>query len=139
MSISIREMTIEDYDAAYALWQACEGIGLSSADSREGIARLLERNPGLSSLAEEAGRLAGAVLGSTDGRRGYLHHLAVDVHFRRRGIGRALVERSLDCLRREGIQKCHIFVYHANLSGIKFWEEIGYQARKDLILMSREI
>ncbi len=139
MTVSIRAMTIEDYDAAYALWQGCEGIGLSSADSREGIARLLQRNPGLSSLAEEQGRLAGAVLCSTDGRRGYLHHLAVDAGFRRRGIGRALVERSLECLRREGIQKCHIFVYHANLSGMKFWEEIGYKARQDLILMSKEI
>lgn len=139
MPVTIRIMTIDDYAAAYALWQNSEGIGLSSADSREGIARLLQRNPGLSSLAEEDGVLAGAVLCSTDGRRGYLHHLAVDPQFRRRGIGRALVEHSLDCLRREGIQKCHIFVYHENHPGMKFWEEIGYVARKDLILMSREI
>lgn len=31
----IREMTPEDYDAVYALWQATEGLGLSDADSRE--------------------------------------------------------------------------------------------------------
>src|SRR5512135_3277007 len=106
MPLIIREMTIDDYAAAYALWQNSEGIGLSSADSRDGIAHLLQRNPGLSCVAEEDGILAGAVLCSTDGRRGYLHHLAVAPQFRRRGIGRALVDHSLECLRREGIQKC---------------------------------
>jgi ribosomal protein S18 acetylase RimI-like enzyme len=37
------------------------------------------------------GVILGAVLCGNDGRRGYLHHLAVAAEWRRRGIGKALV------------------------------------------------
>ena len=36
MNIHISDMTIDDYEAIYALWEASEGIGLSDADSKEG-------------------------------------------------------------------------------------------------------
>ena len=44
-------MTIQDYDAVLALWQSVDGMGLSDADSREGIGRYLARNPGMSFTA----------------------------------------------------------------------------------------
>mgnify|MGYP002475875058 CR=1 FL=1 len=56
----IRLMSLSDYDAVLALWQASPGVGLSDADSPQAIARFLERNPGLCFVAEEEGRLAGA-------------------------------------------------------------------------------
>jgi putative acetyltransferase len=87
----ISEMTIAEYDEVLALWQATEIMGLSEADSREGVAAYLQRNDGLSLLARHSGRLVGAVLCDHDGRRAYLHHLAVARDFRHRGIGRALV------------------------------------------------
>ena len=71
MSIHIREMDITDYERVYAMWQACEGIGLSDADSKEGISRFLERNPGLSFVALEGDKIAGAALCGHDGRRGH--------------------------------------------------------------------
>ena len=37
MFIEIREMTIQDYEAVYALWLASDGVDLSDADSKEGI------------------------------------------------------------------------------------------------------
>jgi hypothetical protein len=43
--IEIRPLSITDYDAVFALWRQCEGIGLSQADSRESIQRYLKRNP----------------------------------------------------------------------------------------------
>ena len=46
-------MAADDYDEVLRLWRDTEGIGLheDEADSRAGIARYLERNPGLSSVA----------------------------------------------------------------------------------------
>ena len=43
MPVTIRVMTIDDYDAVYALWQASEGVGLGRADTREAIERYLNR------------------------------------------------------------------------------------------------
>lgn len=140
MSVAIREMARSDYDSALALWQSTEGMGLSAADSREAIARYLERNPGLSFVAVTGeGALVGAVLCGHDGRRGYLHHLAVREDFRRQGLARALVERCLACLKAEGIDKCHIFVYHTNTLGRNFWQGMDWAERETLVIMSKDI
>ena len=46
--ITIAAFTVEIYEQVYCLWDTCDGIGLSGADSRAGIHQFLERNPGLS-------------------------------------------------------------------------------------------
>ena len=44
--MNIREMVEEDYDQVYQLWLSCAGMGLNHLDdSKEGIARFLQRNP----------------------------------------------------------------------------------------------
>jgi ribosomal protein S18 acetylase RimI-like enzyme len=134
MGIVIREMSIQDYDEVLALWRASEGVGLSDADSEEGVARFLDRNPGLSFVAWDGEHLVGVVLCGHDGRRGYIHHLAVSKPHRRQGLGRALVERCLSALRRAGIGKCHIFVFADNQDTIAFWKKIGWTQRVELIM-----
>jgi ribosomal protein S18 acetylase RimI-like enzyme len=136
---TIREMTDDDFDAVHALWKATPGIGLSEADERRNIASFLACNRGLSFVAETDGKLAGAVLGSFDGRRGYLHHLAVAPEVRRAGIGRALVARALDALRARGARRCHIFVMGDNADGQRFWERVGWFKRNDLLVMSKDV
>ena len=69
---AIRSMTIDDYDAVAALWQACPGVGLSDSDTREGVGRFIERNPGTSLVALDGDAVVGAVLCGHDGRRGDL-------------------------------------------------------------------
>ncbi|MFS1430561.1 GNAT family N-acetyltransferase, partial [Vibrio splendidus] len=75
--VNIREMAISDYDSVIALWCQTEGMSIRDADSKESIASYLDRNPGLSFVAESNNEIIGAVLVGTDGRRGYLQHLAV--------------------------------------------------------------
>jgi len=136
--VNIVEMSIADYDEVYALWEDTEGVGLSSADTLEAIARYLARNPGMSFVARDAlGAVVGAVLCGHDGRRGFLHHLAVKPDCRRQGAGRALVERCMAALTAAGIEKCHLFVYKANESGRAFWEKIGWTERTTLVIMSK--
>lgn len=56
--MTIREMKIEDYDQVYKLWKKIKGFGIRSIDdSREGVARFLQRNPTTSVVAEENGKL----------------------------------------------------------------------------------
>jgi putative acetyltransferase len=137
--MTIDELRLEDYEDARRLWEGSQGIGLSSADSREAIARYLARNPGLSSAARDGVRLVGAVLAGHDGRRGFLHHLAVAADRRGAGTGRALVERSLRLLKAEGIAKCHIFLMKDNDDGRGFWQAVGWQPRTDIGVCSRDL
>ena len=136
---SILPFTIEDYDQVYALWQSCEGVGLSGADRRQSIAAYLDRNPGMSFVARDGKTVVGAILCGHDGRRGYIHHLAVHENHRRQGIGRRLVKFSLRVLHQEGIQKCHLFIFHENQPGISFWQSIGWTFRQDIRVMSTYI
>lgn len=135
----IRPMTMADYDEVIALWQGVEGVGLSDADSREKIDGFLGRNPHMSFVAEASGELVGAVLCGHDGRRGYLHHLAVHRARRGQGIARSLAESCFDRLQGEGISRCHVFVYPDNIQGMNFWMRVGFFKRDDLCLFSRDL
>ena len=117
------------------LWSRSEGIDLGS-DSPESIRYFLERNPNLSWVATRDGLVVGAALCGHDGRRGYIHHLAVDLQERRTGIGQALVARCLTGLRGAGIRKCHVFVFHDNQFGGLFWGQTGWQRRDDVQMFS---
>lgn len=136
----IREMNIDDYEEAFQLWSDTEGMGLSDADTRENIATFLQRNSGLSVVAiGDNGKFIGTLLCGHDGRRGYFHHLAVNRDYRQQGIGKALVENCLHRLKEAGISKCHLFAFVSNLSGIQFWQQLGFQARENLCILSKEI
>jgi ribosomal protein S18 acetylase RimI-like enzyme len=135
-TITLHPMTMADYEEAMALWQRTEGIGLRPADAPEHIARFLARNPGLSFVARDGATLVGTVMCGHDGRRGYLHHLAVEPSHRRQGIGRALVAQVLAALRALDINKCHLFVIKENTAAIAFWQRIGWELRQDIVIMS---
>ena len=136
--MTIRRMTIEDYDRVYALWESCTGMGLSSVDdSREGIDKYLKRNPDTCFVAEEEGVLIGAILGGHDGRRGHISHAAVRPDCRRQGIGRALIDAVLEAMKAEGIIKVNFVVFKRNKEGNAFWEHLGFKAREDLTYRDR--
>lgn len=118
---------------------AADGVDLAVGDAPADIARFLDRNPGLSFIALAGENLIGAVLCGHDGRRGYLHHLAVDGSFRRHGVGRALIDRCLDGLRAAGIGKCNLFLRRDNEIGFAFWQRTGWVDRVTLRMMSRTI
>ncbi len=139
MTITYRTMTLADYQAVYDLWKSTPGIGLSEADSRGEIDKFLKYNPGRCFVALDGDELVGAIMCGCDGRRGYLHHLAVRPEYRKQGIGRQLVEECMAALRAGGIDKAHIFVFKDNESGKVFWRNAGWQEREDLVIMSRMV
>jgi N-acetylglutamate synthase len=98
MNTLIEPMTIAHYDDVMALWKKAETIGLSSADGQEKIKAYLARNPGMSFVAKKNGVVVSAALCGHDGRRGYLHHLAVAESHRREGIGRKLIDKCIESL-----------------------------------------
>jgi N-acetylglutamate synthase len=139
MNWTIHPLEIPAYEEVLALWKRCDGIGLSDADSREAIAAYLERNPQMSFVARGGGEIVGAILGGHDGRRGYIHHLAVDAGWRRRGMARQLVDRCLGALKAAGIGKTHIFIFANNKTGRAFWKSIGWQYRTDIRVTSKKL
>ena len=133
---TIRPMTIEDYDEVFAMWQITSKRALSSADERPQIERYLKRNEGLSLVAVVDGKIVGTVLAGHDGRRGFIHHMAVMPEYRRRHIGHALAEKAIENIGAEGIEKTHIFCYQNNETVQKFWSDFGFEKRDDVYIFS---
>lgn len=137
--MEIGEMSPADLIEVISFWRTMKGVGLNESDTPECLAIFLERNPGLSLIVRQDQRIVGAVLCGHDGRRGYLHHLAVVPECRNQGLGTRLVERCLSRLGALGILKCNIFVYNDNDHGAIFWRKTGYTDRSDLKIMQRVI
>ena len=134
----IRKMTARDCDAVLAFWHDIRGIGLDDdCDSPRGLRQYLKRNPGLSFVAYDEDSIVGAVLSGHDGRRGYLHHLAVAPSHRKLGIGKALVARCFQSLAKQHIPKCNIFLFRSNAAGRAFWLQTGWNLRGDLSLLQK--
>jgi len=129
----IRVMTIEDYSSVYALWKKIKGFGIRSVDdSKEGVERFLKRNPTTSVVAEEDGKIVGAILCGHDGRRGCLYHVCVDPDYRMQGIGKSMVVFAMEALKKEKINKVSLIAFTKNDIGNAFWNEIGWTKRQDL-------
>ncbi len=138
--VTIKTMTIEDYEAVYDLWLNIQGMGLNDVDdSYEGIKRYLERNPKTSFVAIEDEKFVGVVLAGHDGRRGFIYHSAVLPEYRKLGIGRMLVENALDALKEQGISKVVLLAFSANELGNKFWESMGFGSREDCTYRDKKL
>lgn len=86
----IRAMTLNDYEKVHDLWMKIKGFAIRSIDdSKEGVERFLNRNPGISVVAEEDGKIIGAILCGHDGRRGCMYHVCVDPDYRLKALAKA--------------------------------------------------
>lgn len=136
----IRTMKIEDYEKIYDLWTHTAGMGLNTTDdSREGIVKYLLRNPNTCFVAEDNGIIAGVIMCGHDGRRGFIYHTTVEQEYRRRGIGKKLVDAALAALEAEDIHKVALVTFEKNMSGNIFWEKMGFTVRDDLIYRNKSI
>ena len=135
MTITIRLVTIDDYDQMFALWNSTEQSkrALNPVDdSREGIDRYIKRNPATCFGAFADGQLVGVILTGHDGRRAIIHHMCVHPDFRRQGIAGRLVEKAEQALKAEGINKIFGLVFKDNDTANAFWEKQGYTLRTNL-------
>jgi ribosomal protein S18 acetylase RimI-like enzyme len=129
----LRPLTIDDYDQLRTLWLTIKGFRIRTVDdSREGVARFLERNP-LTSVAAIADKsLVGSILCGHDGRQGCFYHVCVDVSYRCQGVGTAMVQYCMDALAAQGITKVKLIAFTANDLGNTFWHALGWTKREDL-------
>jgi ribosomal protein S18 acetylase RimI-like enzyme len=129
----IRLMKADDYDEIFDLWKNTPGVGLSgNDDSKESITKFIEKNQNTNFIAEVDKRIIGTIMAGHDGRRGHIYHLVVKEEYREKGIGKELVKKTEDTLKKEGINKIFLVAFKNNGNGNNFWENNGYKVREDL-------
>jgi ribosomal protein S18 acetylase RimI-like enzyme len=129
MSSMIRQFQWSDYDAVVAVWAATGRDVVPRAE----LEAKLTRDPELFLVAEAPGGIVGAVLGTYDGRRGWILRLAVHPDQRRQGIATRLVQEVERRLADLGCPRVNLMVLPDNAAGLGFWQRLGYLPVPDVL------
>ena len=127
MKYKIIEMKLNRFDELIKFLKSIEGLYISDDDNYGNLKIYLKRNPKLNFIVLHENRIIAAIKCSHDGRRGYIHHLAVKKEFRGKGIAKELIDKCLNNLRDKGIKKIRVFVLDNNEEAIIFWKHIGFE------------
>lgn len=77
-------------------------------------------------VAEEKERIIGACMAGYDGHRGWLYSVAVATDQRRRGIGKSLIEKTMESLKDIGCIKVNLQIRASNHEVRAFYESLGF-------------
>ena len=116
-----REFTLLDFGLVLELWEKV-GLIFSRSDTYDGMKEKLKRDPELFFVLEEDSRIIGVVMGSYDGRRGWINHLAVDPEYQGRNIGQQIIEELESRFKKLGCEKINLLIEISNKKVQGFYE-----------------
>jgi ribosomal protein S18 acetylase RimI-like enzyme len=137
-NLKIRKFKIEDYENLIELWKRA-GLPYKpeGRDRKDKIKKELERGIAIFLVAEINGKIAGSIIGTHDGRKGWINRLAVDPEYRRQGIAKKLIEEVEKKLYKEGIEIIACLIEDWNKSSMEFFKRMGYKEHKDIIYFTK--
>src|SRR5579859_2068259 len=131
----IRTACLADASALTALWTAA-GLKFSPDEVPAELAGVLAVNPDLVLVAEDDSGLVVAVLGTFDGRRGWVNRLATRPGSRGLGHARAILSELERRMAAKGCRKVNLLIEPDNQLVTGFYRELGY-AEDKLIFMEK--
>ncbi len=140
MNLEIRPITFENYDRIIDIWQKA-GLHLRFAgrDSKEDMTRQITLDPELWLGAFADGQLAGLVVGTYDGRKGYINRLAVLPEMQRQGIATALVKELERIFDSRGICVITLLIEDQSAESHEFFRKLGYHCHDDIKYYSKRV
>jgi ribosomal protein S18 acetylase RimI-like enzyme len=136
--VVIRKMSIRDYNSVIALWE--EGnipYRPQGRDSKKNIRWQLQQPTSLYFIAENKGKIVGAILGTHDGRKGWINRLVVAPSYRQKGIAKRLIEEVEQQLAAKGIHIVACLIEEWNGTSMHVFERFGYTKHNDILYFSK--
>ncbi len=136
--MTIRELTSNDYERVIEIW---EQSGLAhrpfGRDACDHFCKEMRENTAIFLGAEVKNELVGVVLGTHDGRKGWINRLAVLPAFRGRGFAKALVLEVERQLHERGIFIVTCLIEGRNDASELFFQSLGYIGHPDIAYYSK--
>jgi ribosomal protein S18 acetylase RimI-like enzyme len=136
--MKIRILSADNCDEIANLWcRAGLHYQPEGRDSKRSLARQMKANPDFFLGAFEGSRLIGVVILSSDLRKGWMNRLAIDPSYRRKGVAKALIEKSERVLRKHGLKMFCSLIDEDNAASRALFEKCGFTRRADILYYSK--
>lgn len=136
--LEVRALRMEEYDAVLRLWtEAGLAYRPRGRDRRDRVAAELSSGSAVFLVALMGGEVVGVVLGTHDGRKGWINRLAVAPAYRRRGIAKRLVQEAEVRLAALGLEITAALIESPNQASLAFFRRIGYVHDPDIEYVSK--
>ena len=135
-TLQVRAYRESDQDAVVALWREC-GLVRPWNDPAKDIHRKLRVQRDLFLVGTLDGRLVATVMAGYEGHRGWINYLAVAEEYRRRGVGRRLMDEAEACLRAIGCPKINLQIRSSNTEVVAFYCALGFTVDDSLSMGKR--
>lgn len=136
--MDVRRYQHSDEAAVLRLWKECDLVRPWN-DPHKDIQRKLTVQPELFLVGLIDGSVIATVMAGFDGHRGWVNYLAVAQQYRRRGIGRTLMDRVEGLLKNMGCPKVNMQIRATNSAVVTFYERLGYANDQTVSLGKRLI
>ncbi len=138
MEYPIRHLRESDYEDLIGLWQRA---GLThhpqGRDSYESMSAEFARGDTCFLGMYDGGRLIGSIIGTSDGRKGWLNRLAVDPEYRGKGLAGELIKEAENFLHGFGIKVLAALIEDENLPSISAFQKAGYIYGENILYFSK--
>lgn len=141
ITMTIDLLTIEEYDAMVELWQrAGLHFDRDDRDSRRRIEeQIYDDHVVILTLKDDDGKMIGVIVGSYDGRKGWINRLAIDPDYRGRRLAARLIERAEEVLIDMGATIIAALIEDENLPSMAAFRNCGYEGWSHIVYFRKKL
>lgn len=132
---------IEEYDELITLWGRC-GLPYDqdNRDRRDKIEQqIYDDHIVILTMKTDDGKMIGSVVGSFDGRKGWINRLAVDPDYRGRRLAARLVEKVEEMLTEMGARIFAALIEDLNFPSMAAFKHCGYEGWDQIVYFRKEL
>lgn len=136
-NILMRKVKLSDFEQIFSLWEKA-GLSLASKQIEfYDFQNILKLKSSSCFVLTDKQDIVGCILGTFNGRRGWIYHLAVHPSYQHLGLGSLLLNAVEKELKKKGAHKINLGVTFTNLKVIPFYEKSGFTIMTDALYLTK--